>query len=231
METVGQFCSRTACLGSPIETLRPNIYAFLRATYGGAHLGERIEVSVIDAIHAMTHNVAYYERMRKTLQRDSGGTLTTTIGSILEADDGSRQPWMNPAYMGIFRRFLPIIFDEEPLNTPLEQRHLDRIETYRLDLRNQPDHDNLPYSGSALAHDDGTRQEIVDYSSEDEGFEGFEFDRWGQPLVPFTTKEIETREQCSNILQILDDVMEKGGTVTDGNYLEMCNILKELYKN
>ena len=48
---------------------------------------------------------------------------------------------------------------------------------------------------------------------------------------PFTAKEIETRDNCSKILQILDGVMEKGGTVTDGNYLEMCNILKELYKN
>ena len=47
---------------------------------------------------------------------------------------------------------------------------------------------------------------------------------------PFTAKEIETRAQCSKILQILEGVMEDGGQVNEGKYLEMCNILKELYK-
>jgi hypothetical protein len=185
------------------------------------------ETPIIDAIHPMAHNV----KTNLERGRAEGWNLHATIRMIFEASDGSPRSWMNPAYTDIFRHFLPILFDDEPLDTPLEQRHLDRIETYRLGFRNQPEHDNLPYSESALAHDDGTRQDIVDYSSEDEGFEfGSEEDEEYPMEEPFTAKEIETRDNCSKILQILDGVMEKGGTVTDGNYLEMCNILKELYK-
>ena len=185
------------------------------------------ETPIIDAIHSMAHNV----KTNLERGRAEGWNLFATIGMIFEAS-GSPRSWMNPAYMGIFRRFLPILFDEEPLDTTLEQRHLDRIETYRLGLQlNQQWHENLPYSGSALAHDDGTRQDIVAYSSEDEGFEfGSDEDEEYPTEDPLTEKEIETRDKCSKILQILEGVMEDGGQVNEGKYLEMCNILKELYK-
>ena len=217
-------------------TYSHNITAFLNATYVGGDEVDRMEASVIDAIHAMAHNV----KTNLERGREEGWNLTATIGMIFEASDGSPRSWMNPGYMGVFRLFLPMMFEYNhdyvgPLDTPLEQRHLDRIEAYRLgnitETTVETTHgaDNQPYSGSALAHDDGTRQEIVTYSSEDEGFE-FGSDEEYPMEEPFTAKEIETRDNCSKILQILDGVMEKGGTVTDGNYLEMCNILKELYK-
>ena len=217
-------------------TYEHSITAFLNATYVGGDEVDRIEASVIDAIHAMAHNV----KTNMERGREEGWNLTATIGMIFEASDGSPRSWMNPGYMGVFRRFLPMMFEYNhdyvgPLDTPLEQRHLDRIEAYRLGnitettVETTHDADNQPYSGSALAHDDGTRQEIVDYSSEDEGFE-FGSDEEYPMEEPFTAKEIETRAQCSEILQILEGVMEDGGQVNEGNYLEMCNILKELYK-
>ena len=189
------------------------------------------ETPIIDAIHSMAHNV----KTNLERGRAEGWNLFATIGMIFEASDGSPRSWMNPGYMGIFRRFLPILFDDEPLDTTLEQRHLDRIETYRLGNISETTADSRhsndihPYSASALAHDDGTRQEIVTYSSEDEGFE-FGSDEEYPMEEPFTAKEIETRDNCSKILQILEGVMEDGGQVNEGKYLEMCNILKELYK-
>ena len=223
-------------LGEWNVTYSHSITAFLNATYvrgdavQAAHVA-RIESSVIDAIHAMAHTV----KTNLERGRAEGWNLTATIGMIFEASDGSPRSWMNPAYTGIFRRFLPILFDDEPLDTPLEQRHLDRIETYRLGNISETTADSRhsndihPYSASALAHDDGTRQEIVTYSSEDEGFE-FGSDEEYPMEEPFTAKEIETRDNCSKILQILEGVMEDGGQVNEGKYLEMCNILKELYK-
>jgi len=86
-----------------------------------------------------------------------------------------------------------------------------------------------PWAASVLAREDGTRQEIVAYSSEDEGFE-FGSDEEYPREAPLTEREIEIRGKCVEILQILDGVMDKGGQIKDGNYLDICNILKDMYK-
>ena len=195
------------------------------------------ETSVIDAIHGMAewHSCQLYMAIHPP---------TNTIGHIFERDDGSPQSWMNPGYMGVFRYFLPRILEcnyeyDEPLNAPLEQRHRDILQTYKLghtpettgETRDETSTHNAdihPYSASALAHDNGTRQEIVDYSSD---YEEFEFDTDDEyPMEePLTEKEIKTRGQCSEILQILEGVMSEGGQVNEGQYLKMCNILKDVY--
>ena len=166
------------------------------------------------------------------------------------------QAWLNRAYMGVFLHFVPRLFfflgqeafpdPSAILDSPFANRHTVHIDILRgapvvspaeaeqlvepwLLLQQEPSAE--PYAASALARDDGTRQEIADYASEDEGFEfGPESDEEYPMEAPLSEKDIRVRGQCSEMLQILEGVMEGGGQVNEGKYLEMCNILKELYK-
>jgi len=176
-------------------------------------------------------------------------------GPLEDGEGWEPHPWFNPAYLGVFLHFVPRLFfflgqeafpdPSAILDSPFANRHTDHIDILRgapvvspaeaeqlvepwLLLQQEPSAE--PYAASALARDDGTRQEIADYASEDEGFE-FGSDEEYPMEAPLSEKDIRVRSQCSEMLQILEGVMEGGGQVNEGKYLEMCNILKELYKN
>ena len=72
-----------------------------------------------------------------------------------------------------------------------------------------------PYSASALAHDDGTRQEIMGSESESES---------GGPGP-------EIQDLCSQGLQIIDRIMNDGRSLCDEDYLTLRDIFGSISSN
>ena len=211
------------------------------------------ETRIIDALHSMVHKILGQPGWLAPPSADDFGVFGYRVRDIFMKRDGPLEdgegwephPWFNPAYLGVFLHFVPRLFfflgqeafpdPSAILDSPFANRHTDHIDILRRAPAEaeqpQPQQEPWvwPYSASALARDDGTRQEIVDSTSEDEGFE-FGSDEEYPMEAPLSEKDIRVRSQCSDMLQILEGVMEGGGQVNEGKYLEMCNILKELYK-
>jgi len=213
------------------------------------------ETRIIDALYSMAHHILGQPGWMTPPSADDLGVLGYTVRDIfmkqvmdanLDLPDWEPQPWFNPAYLGVFLHFVPrlfFFFGQEAfpgpsaiLDSPFINLHMDHIEMLRRSpvvtpAEAEQPQASEPYSASALARDDGTRQEIADYASEDEGFEYGPNEDEEYPMeAPLSEKDIRVRGQCSEMLQILDGAMGNSGKIGEGNYLEMCNILKELYK-
>ena len=158
-----------------------------------------------------------------------------TLRNIFETEHG-RQAWTHEGYLGILREFIPRIlgavdyFDSPSLDSPLLPEHIQFLGTVSY-YNDGESWEREPYSTSAIAHDDGTRQEIVDHN-DDEYDESslFHSDDEYPMEEPLSDKEIQKRDKCSKIIQILEGIIEtEECKLCEGKYLEMCNILKELY--
>ena len=238
-----------------------SVYVRRRGSADGALLTGAGETRIIDALHSMAHKIlgrmlhygwgAARQQARPTLGNIfMKQVYSLRAGANLDLLGWAPQAWINPAYMGVFLHFVPRLFfflgqEAVPdpsaiIDSPFIQLHMDHIDMllqlsdgrrrYAHMYSGQPQAAE-PYSASALARDDGTRQEIASPSSDEEFEFGPESDEEYPMEAPLSEKDIRVRSQCSEMLQILEGVMEGGGQVNEGKYLEMCNILKELYKN
>ena len=210
------------------------------------------ETRIIDALHSMAHKIlgrmlhygwgAARQQARPTLGNIfMKQVYSLRAGANLDLLGWAPQAWLNPAYMGVFLHFVPRLFfflgqEAVPdpsaiIDSPFIQLHMDHIDMLRRGLveAGQPQAAE-PWPGEGLARDDGTRQEIASPSPDEEFEFGPESDEEYPMEAPLSDKDIRVRSQCSEMLQILEGVMEGGGQVNEGKYLEMCNILKELYK-
>jgi hypothetical protein len=155
-----------------------------------------------------------------------------TLRNIFEKELNVPQAWTyRSPYLGILREFIPRILMLDlalfpSLDSPLLPEHIQLLGSGAL-----IHHGSEPYSASAIARDDGTRQEIVDHNEISDGeFETFDSDDEYPMEEPLSGTEIQKRDKCSKVLQLLEGVMDsEDRKLCEGTYLEMCNILKELY--
>jgi hypothetical protein len=236
-----------------------SVYVRRRGSADGALLTGAGETRIIDALHSMAHKILGQNAARQQERPTLGNIFMKQVyslraGANLDLLGWEPQAWFNPAYTGVFLHFVPRLFlflisEAVPdpsaiLDSPFINRHTDHIDI----LRRAPQPAVAPVEAEqpqaaaalpawwppvwpALARDDGTRQEIASPSSDEEFEFGPESDEEYPMEAPLSEKDIRVRSQCSEMLQILEGVMEGGGQVNEGKYLEMCNILKELYKN
>ena len=223
-----------------------SVYVRRRGSADGALLTGAGETRIIDALHSMAHKILGQNAARQQERPTLGNIFMKQVYSLrdgpLDLLGWAPQAWFNPAYMGVFLHFVPRLFfflgqEAVPdpsaiIDSPFIQLHMDHIDMLRRGLveAGQPQAAE-PWPGEGLARANWPRQEIASPSSDEEFEFGPESDEEYPMEAPLTEKDIRVRGQCSEMLQILEGVMEGGGQVNEGKYLEMCNILKELYKN
>ena len=250
----GTFCTKVKFIYDN-QNFIESVYVRRRGSADGALLTGAGETRIIDALHSMAHKILGQNAARQQERPTLGNIFMKQVYSLrdgpLDLLGWAPQAWFNPAYMGVFLHFVPRLFfflgqEAVPdpsaiIDSPFIQLHMDHIDMLRLAPVVAPAEAEQPQAAAAvpawwppvwpaLARDDGTRQEIASPSSDEEFEFGPESDEEYPMEAPLSDKDIRVRSQCSEMLQILEGVMEGGGQVNEGKYLEMCNILKELYK-